>query len=139
HPELIDELLKEQQETIENAGLDPNGKSNEVFTYDTIKDMVKLDSVCRETMRLRNRFYDLLHTNISEKKVVLSNGTIIPPGGDVFINSWYNQRSNIWEEMHIDGEDRAEFKPFRYLNTGYSSSKISDDYLVFGEGKHACP
>ncbi|KAI9495643.1 cytochrome P450 [Zychaea mexicana] len=139
NPELINELLEEQQETIEHAGLDPNGKSNEVFTFDTIKGMVKLDSFCREALRLRSEFYELAHTNISKQNVVLSNGTIIPPDGDVLINSWYNQQSNSWEEMRKDGEDRAQFKPFRYLNTGYPSTKVSDDYLVFGEGRRACP
>ncbi|KAI7850426.1 cytochrome P450 [Circinella umbellata] len=139
-PGLIEELYKEQQEVLTNAGLDPNGKSSEVFTFDIIKSMVKLDSVCRESMRLRNEFYELTHTNVGKNKIVLSNGTIIPPGGDVLINAWYNQQSNDWEEMKKDkSEDRTEFKPFRYVNTGYPSTKVSDDYLVFGEGKHACP
>ena len=61
-------------------------------------------------------------------------------GGDVLINAWYNQQSNDWEEMKADkSEDRAEFRPLRYVDTGYPSTKVSDDYLVFGEGKHACP
>ena len=76
----MDELYKEQQEVLINAGLDPNGKSSEVFTFDIIKNMIKLDSVCRESMRLRNEFYELTHTNVGKNKVVLSNGTIIPPG-----------------------------------------------------------
>ena len=51
---------------------------------------------------------------------------------DVLINLWHN---------HHEGEDpdMGEFKPFRYVNTRYPASKVADNYLVFGEGKHACP
>ncbi|KAI9268108.1 cytochrome P450 [Phascolomyces articulosus] len=139
-PGLVEELFKEQQEVLTKAGLDPNGKSSEVFTFDIIKNMVKLDSVCRESMRLRNEFLELAHTNVGKNRVVLSNGTIIQPDGDVLINSWYNQQSNSWDAMKKDkNEDRTKFTPLRYVNSGYPSTKVSDDYLVFGEGKHACP
>ena len=59
-------------------------------------------------------------------------------GGDVLINAWYNQQSNSWDELSTVG-DRSEFKPYRYVKSGYPSTKVGDDYLVFGEGKHACP
>ncbi|KAI9246698.1 cytochrome P450, partial [Phascolomyces articulosus] len=133
HPEVTEELLKEQQQVLQESGLDPNGKSVDVFTCDVLKKMLKLDSVVRESLRLRNQFYELPHTNIRNHNVVLSNGTIIPPDRDVLINLWHNHH-------HGEGEENiGEFKPFRFVDTRYPATKVGDNYLVFGEGKHACP
>ncbi|KAG2219502.1 hypothetical protein INT45_002819 [Circinella minor] len=131
-PEIFDDLLKEQQQVLAENGLDPQGPSEDVFTCDVLKKMPKLDSVVRESLRLRNQFYELPHTNIRNRNVVLSNGVSIPPDMDVLINVWHN---------HHEGEetDLGEFKPFRYVDTRYPASKVADNYLVFGEGKHACP
>ncbi|KAG2219260.1 hypothetical protein INT45_000036, partial [Circinella minor] len=138
-PELIEELLEEQKEVLKNNGINPNGTARDVFTFEIVKSLPKLDSIVRESLRLRNEFYELPHSNIGKKKVVLSNGTVIPPGEDVLINAWYNQQYDGWDEYKIADEDRSEFKPYRYLNSGRPSTKVGDDYLVFGEGKHACP
>ena len=78
--EIFDELLEEQQQVLQENGLDPHGASEDVFTCDVIKKMPKLDSVTRESLRLRNQFYELPHTNIGNRNVVLSNGMSIPPG-----------------------------------------------------------
>ncbi|KAG2219510.1 hypothetical protein INT45_002827, partial [Circinella minor] len=144
HPQIIKELLEEQKYVLEQEQEDQqktsqqkgstnmkNNLTSEVFTADTIKKMVKLDSVCRETFRLRSQFYELSHTNVSDHNIVLSNGTVIPPDGDILINLWYNH--------HNGNDDLEEFKPFRYVDSGYPSTKVGDNYLVFGEGKHACP
>lgn len=81
HPEVIGELLEEQDRVLREAGLDPNqGTSVALFTFEIIKNMPKLDSVCRESLRLRSQFYELAHTNIRNHNVVLSNGTVVPPG-----------------------------------------------------------
>ncbi|KAI8144566.1 cytochrome P450 [Fennellomyces sp. T-0311] len=139
NPELMQELLEEQKEVLQQYGVDPNGEAKDVFTFDIIKDMPKLDSIIRESLRLRNEFYELTHTNVTSKKIVLSNGTVIPPDGDVLVNSWYNQQFDGWTDYKDDVGSRAEFHPYRFLNTGRPSTKVGDDYLVFGEGKHACP
>ena len=55
------------------------------------------------------------------------------------INSWYNQQNDEWVDYKDQFGSRADFHPYRFLNSGRPSTKISDDYLVFGEGKHACP
>ncbi|KAI9495644.1 cytochrome P450 [Zychaea mexicana] len=139
NPELMDELLEEQKEVLQRNGIDPEGAAKDVFTFEIVKDLPKLDSIVRESMRLRNEFYELPHSNVGNKKVVLSNGTVIRPGEDVLINTWYNQQYDGWDEYKVENDDRSEFKPYRYINTGRPSTKVGDDYLVFGEGKHACP
>ncbi|KAI9268107.1 cytochrome P450, partial [Phascolomyces articulosus] len=139
HPKLMEELLEEQNEVLKQHGIHPSGAAKDVFTFEIVKGLPKLDSIVRESMRLRNEFYELPHSNVGNNKVVLSNGTIIQPGEDVLINSWYNQQYDGWEDYKEINDDRSEFKPYRFLNTGRPSTKIGDDYLVFGEGKHACP
>jgi cytochrome P450 len=37
------------------------------------------------------------------------------------------------------GDDAEEFKPFRFVNTNSSATKIDNTFIVFGGGKHACP
>ncbi|KAI9250550.1 cytochrome P450 [Phascolomyces articulosus] len=156
NPDVLNELLEEQNDVLRQevfTTIDPDkqqngGNPSHVFTADRIKKMTKLDSVCREALRLRSQFYELAHTNVTNQNIVLSNGTVIPPDGDVLINFWHNHHNkkegkyNDVDSKHIDVneyDDLAEFKPFRYVNTGYPSTKVGDDYLVFGEGKHACP
>ena len=79
HPELMEELLEEQNEVLERHGLQAT-EGSDAFTFDIIKEFVKLDSVCREAMRLKNQYYELPHCNIGNNSIVLSNGTVIPPG-----------------------------------------------------------
>ena len=37
------------------------------------------------------------------------------------------------------GDDAEEFKPFRFVNTNSSATKVDYFYVIFGGGKHACP
>ena len=80
NPKLIQDLLEEQTEVLERHGVDPNREAKDVFSFEIIKDMPKLDSIVRESLRLRNEFYELPHSNITSEKVILSNGTVIPSG-----------------------------------------------------------
>ncbi|KAG2223854.1 hypothetical protein INT45_012727, partial [Circinella minor] len=137
HPKLMEELLEEQNEVLRRHGVEA-GKGSEAFSFNIIKEFVKLDSVCREALRLKNQYFELPHTNISGKNVVLSNGVVIPPDQDVYINYWYNHRDSSYKGATADVE-LTEFKPYRFVDTGRPSTKVSDDFLLFGEGKHACP
>ena len=79
NPELMKELLQEQNEVLHRHGVEA-GKGSEAFSFNIIKEFVKLDSVCREALRLKNQYLELPHANVSGKNVVLSNGVVIPPG-----------------------------------------------------------
>ncbi|KAI8144574.1 cytochrome P450 [Fennellomyces sp. T-0311] len=80
NPQLMDEIFQEQEEVLQHLGIDSKGNIEDIFTFQATKQMVKLDSVCRESLRLINRYYDLAHTYIGKNKVALSNGTVIEPG-----------------------------------------------------------
>ena len=56
---------------------------------------------------------------------------------DVLLNFWANHHDNDLQKDSIGNYNK--FEPFRYVGMGRPSTKIGDDYLVFGEGKHACP
>ncbi|KAI7858128.1 cytochrome P450 [Circinella umbellata] len=138
HPETIDELIKEQKEIYgDDIILNKNNKSEDVFTADSVKKLTKLDSLCREALRSKNEYFQLPHTNISKQNITLSNGVIIPPNHDVLVNFWANHHDEELQRDTIGNYDK--FEPFRYVGMGRPSTKVGDDYLVFGEGKHACP
>ena len=80
HPELVPEILEEQKEVLERHGIDPNGENKDVFTFEVVRDMHKLDSIIRESLRLGNVYLENRHCNTSSENIILSNGTIIPPG-----------------------------------------------------------
>lgn len=58
-------------------------------------------------------------------------------GEDVIINTWYNHRNNSIQK--IQGDDYTNYNPFRFVGSDRQAARIGDDFLVFGEGKHACP
>ncbi|KAI9019971.1 cytochrome P450 [Phycomyces nitens] len=135
NPEIVDELRKEQEEVFREEGTDKNFGA-QVFTRDIIKKFVKLDSVCREASRLKSEFIKFGHEYDGPSPITLSNGAIISPGDDVLIDLWKNHRDS---EIQHGMEDPCEFKPFRFVNADKQSTKVGEDYLVFGMGRHACP
>ncbi|KAI9490025.1 cytochrome P450 [Zychaea mexicana] len=123
--ESISELRKEQQE---------QGQEGPASSY--YKRLVKLDSFIRESFRYSMKDLAHPHTNVSKENVVLSNGTVIRPGEEVYTNFWH---VNFDKTVQNDLEDPSEFKPFRFVGRDKQSTKCSADYLMFGLGRHACP
>ena len=82
HPKAIDELLEEQKQVLEkHYGHDfDDSDMTKLFTGEVIKDLVKLDSVCRESMRTSSFYAELPHTYIGKSPLTMSNGAIIHPG-----------------------------------------------------------
>ncbi|KAJ8656501.1 hypothetical protein O0I10_007824 [Lichtheimia ornata] len=137
-PGVVEELLEEQREVLVQHGISPDEKDpSKMFTGAVIKDLVKLDSACREGMRMRNDYLTLGHTYLGKKPITLSCGAVIKPGEDVIINTWYNHRNNSIQK--IQGDDYTNYNPFRFVGSDRQAARIGDDFLVFGEGKHACP
>lgn len=90
HPEVIDELLQEQRQVLEKhhgADVNDNDDLTTLFTGEVIKDLVRLDSVCRETMRLRSFYLDYPHTYIGKSPFTFANGYTIQPGKDTTLPS----------------------------------------------------
>ncbi|CAO3627496.1 unnamed protein product [Cunninghamella blakesleeana] len=134
-PGLIDDLIKEQNEVLENEGFDKNC-GPEVFTREILNKFVKLDSAIREAFRLKNQHIDLPHKNMSNENVVLSSGAIIRPGELVYINVFGNHTDPSLQKV-VD--DLKVYKPYRFVNAEKNAAKIGDDFVFFGMGKRACP
>ncbi|ORX60473.1 cytochrome P450 [Hesseltinella vesiculosa] len=134
-PGLWEELYQEQNEVLEASGIDSSAGA-EVFTREILNKFVKMDSVIRETMRARTAYITLPHINKSNEVVTLSNGAKIYPGESAYINVWSNHND---PSLQNSMKDLQQFKPLRFLDAEKNSTKIGEDFLFFGMGKHACP
>ncbi|KAI8065228.1 cytochrome P450 [Gongronella butleri] len=135
NPGLWDELYREQNEVLEAAGYDAS-VGPEVFTREILNKFVKMDSVIRESARMRNDFINLPHNNVSKTTLTLSNGAVVLPGENVYVNLHWNHNDG---DLDAVLKDAQKFKPMRYLNQEKNATKIGEDFLLFGLGKHACP
>ncbi|KAG9068998.1 hypothetical protein KI688_009888 [Linnemannia hyalina] len=97
-----------------------------------IKRMAKMDSFVREIFRYRMTRLELQH--MAREPVTLSNGTRIAKGQMVVINL-----RSLHQSYEYQGEDPAEFRPFRFLGKAKAATKAATDFLPFGMGRHACP
>ncbi|ORX50564.1 cytochrome P450 [Hesseltinella vesiculosa] len=96
--------------------------------------LVKLDSFLREAFRFGGNDLGHAHTNITQHDVVLKSGAVIRPGDEVYINFWHLH-------FHYPSKDEKplnEFNPFRHVGDK-SVTKVGEDFVSFGMGKHACP
>ena len=78
-PELIDELISEQREVFGDIASGDDVKDH-LTTTESIRKLVKLDSICRESFRANNDNTGSDRTNSGCDSVVLSNGVVIPSG-----------------------------------------------------------
>ncbi|KAI8096880.1 uncharacterized protein BX664DRAFT_258334 [Halteromyces radiatus] len=95
--------------------------------------LVKLDSYIREFFRYGARSLAHPHTNISDKDIVLKSGAIIRPGEEVYVNLWSVHQQA--KKDNIDDKDMEEFEPFRHVGQQRPSTKLGEDFMLFGMGK----
>ncbi|KAI8394317.1 cytochrome P450 [Radiomyces spectabilis] len=134
-PGLVDELFEEQQQVLKQEGYSED-VGPEVFNRELLKNFVKLDSACREAFRMRNDFIGLPHLYTGDKQITLSNGVLVQPGEEVLINVWQNHKQNFSKNSN---EDYSKYVPMRFLGQDKQATKVSEEYLFFGLGRHACP
>nr|ATF27934.1 steroid 11 beta hydroxylase [Absidia caerulea] len=135
NPKVLEDLLEEQNQVLEDAGYD-SSVGPEVFTREILNKFVKMDSVIRETSRLRNDYIGLPHKNISSKTITLSGGAMIRPGERAYVNAYSNHRDGTIQKVT---DNLKSFEPYRFVNQDRNSTKIGEDFIFFGMGKHACP
>lgn len=79
NPHLIDELLEEQQQVVRDAGFG-DSYGNDAFTPAIIDKCNLLNSICRESLRLKNESVSVPRIYLGKEDFVLNNGTVIQPG-----------------------------------------------------------
>ena len=152
-PECIESLLEEQNEVLDQMtqerenlrqsqldknegqsldgfkGTDLDPAKDREFSAQAMKKMVKMDSFVREIFRYRTERLSLVH--IARKRIVLSNGMYISQGAKAIINN-----HSVHQNMDMQGEDTAEFRPWRFVGKTKTATKAATDYLPFGMGKY---
>ena len=124
YPEYVDELLDEQNQVIPQDQMGVTSAEQ--------KKLIKLDSFIREVFRITTKNFGHPHTNIGKQDVVLSNGTVVHPGEEVYINLWH---VNFDPSIQQGIEDVDVFKPFRYVDQDKPAVRCSSNYLAFGLGR----
>lgn len=124
YPEYVNELLEEQNQVIPQDQMGVTSAEQ--------KKLIKLDSFIREVFRITTKNFGHPHTNIGKQDVVLSNGTVVHPGDEIYINLWHvNFDSSIQQGV----EDVDTFMPFRYVDKDKPAVRCSSNYLAFGLGR----
>ncbi|KAM5541334.1 hypothetical protein V8D89_004888 [Ganoderma adspersum] len=129
-PDLLQYLREEVQATTSEDG----------WTLNAIKNMWKLDSLLRETLRYHGITFTTL-TRRAMKDITLSDGIRIPEGTLL--------QAATYPQHHDDAyfEDANTFDPFRFARkrgaagegVKHQASTTAPEYLPFGHGKVACP
>ena len=142
---VLDEITREREEQrqsrllsgeahssqdFEGTDLDP--KNDRDLSAAAVKRMVHVDSFVREIFRYRSERLQLPH--LARKNVVLSNGMTIHKGRTAIINF-----RSVHYNNETQGDDPAEFRPWRFVGKAKAATKVSADFLAFGMGRHACP
>ncbi|CAO3565003.1 unnamed protein product [Mortierella alpina] len=143
--EVLDQIGKEREEQRQSkltsgevgsvndfVGTDLDPRNDRDFSSLAVRRMVKMDSFVREIMRFRADRANTPHT--ARKDVVLSNGMTIYKGRMIMINM-----QSTHQNPNMQGEDPAEFRPWRFVGKGKAATKVGTDFLPFGMGRHACP
>ncbi|KAG9322835.1 hypothetical protein KVV02_008778 [Mortierella alpina] len=142
---VLDEIAKEREEQrqsrlksgevhsrLDFEGTDLDPKNDRDLSAAAVKRMTYVDSFVREIFRYRSERMQLPH--LARKNVVLSNGMTIHKGRTAIINL-----RSVHYNNDMQGDDPAEFRPWRFVGKAKSATKVSADFLAFGMGRHACP
>ncbi|KAG1460277.1 hypothetical protein G6F46_000905 [Rhizopus delemar] len=130
HPEYTKELIEEQQEVLKS------GYDSSAYSPSAYRQMVKLDSFIRESLRTRSNGIGLPHKNITNQDIVLRSGAIVHPGENVYINMWHVNTNEVNQENMKDTE---QFQGFRFVGRDKPSTKPGHDFISFGLGRRSCP
>ncbi|KAL0572022.1 hypothetical protein V5O48_009943 [Marasmius crinis-equi] len=130
HPELHDPLREEIESVVAEEG----------WTKSAVARMHKLDSVLKEAQRLAGNGVTAMN-RLALKDFTFSDGTTVPAGTflSAASNSTHNDE-NIYSNAHeFHGFRFAEHKSGEGEEAGQNMVKPNLEYMIFGNGKHACP
>jgi len=128
-PQYVPELRQEVDSAVREYG----------WTKDAINDMLKVDSFIKESMRITGLSASTMQRKAT-KDVILSNGTHLPRGASIAVNSW---------SIHHDPEiypKPFDFDPFRFSRRVEGGDSVirnafttaGSEFLFWGAGTHVC-
>jgi cytochrome P450 len=129
HPEIEAKIREELASKLDQLGVGSNG----YITADHVKQLVYLEAVIKETLRLHPAAPLLLR--------VAKQDTVI--AGDIFIQKGQSMGMSVYSmarNPRVWGPDAAEFKPERWIDatTGTLHSFPATKFFTFGAGARAC-
>ncbi|KAI9291607.1 cytochrome P450 [Neoconidiobolus thromboides FSU 785] len=142
-PEYFKILREEQKKIIETAEKDETGSP--LLTKQEIDQFEYLNSTIRET--LRHRANHLEAWRYTEVDRVLPNGMKIPKGTIMALdlpNIHFNPEVYGSKEINSKTRDNSlplelQYNPFQFVKPKVKATRVTQDFLNFGMGKHACP
>ncbi|EED83304.1 predicted protein [Postia placenta Mad-698-R] len=128
YPQYVPELLEEQRAVLGDDWADGT------VTLDQLKNLNKLDSFIRESLRTSGRSIALPHKIVGMDEWHLPGGYVLPKGTVVNINT-----EDVYYSPELQGPNPREFNAWRFVGTDKGAARIGPDMIAFGLGRHACP
>jgi cytochrome P450 len=129
HPEIEAKIRDEFAVKLKELGVGRDG----YITADHVKQLVYLEAVIKETLRLHPAGPIL--TRVANQNTVVDGDVFIQKGQIVSLSVYAMARNpRVW------GRDAAEFKPERWIDakTGELLTFPATKYLTFGVGPRSC-
>ncbi|OHW98706.1 cytochrome p450 [Colletotrichum incanum] len=129
NPELIEPLREEVQRETRNGW-----KSSSLYS------LKLMDSVLKETLRLKPIASVALGRRVMEDGVKLSDGSLLPRTTGVAVSS-----ANMWDPEIYPDPERFDGRRFLRMREAANNehiaqlASVSPEHLGFGLGAHACP
>ncbi|KAG6621243.1 putative cytochrome P450 [Phytophthora cinnamomi] len=129
YPEILVKIREEMKEKL------PGLLTGEIKvpTQEQIRDLVYLEAVIKENMRLHPSTAFIMREAMENTTLV--DGTYVEKGQTLMISSYCNARNKrTW------GEDCLEFKPERMIDPETGKLRVLSPYVFsgFGSGQHVC-
>ncbi|OCK79495.1 cytochrome protein [Lepidopterella palustris CBS 459.81] len=130
HPEYI-ELLREEISRV----FQEHGKWDKT----ALTKLKLMDSFMKESARLTP--VTMLPVNrVAEETVTLSDGTVIPKGATLGVPTLRSVDPSVYQDpLKFDGHRFYNLSQQPGGATKYQFVSTSNDSIIFGHGKHACP
>ncbi|KAJ8561901.1 hypothetical protein ON010_g7778 [Phytophthora cinnamomi] len=129
YPEVLKKIREEMKEKL------PGLLTGEIKvpTQEQIKDLVYLDAVVKENIRLHPSTGFIVREAMQDTTLV--DGTFVEKGQTLMVSSYCNARNEkTW------GKDCLEFKPERMIDPETGKLRVLSPYVFsgFGSGQHVC-
>ncbi|OJZ88178.1 hypothetical protein ASPFODRAFT_531920 [Aspergillus luchuensis CBS 106.47] len=112
---------------------------NDGWTKSTFNDLKLMDSVLKESQRLKPHSIAGMR-RFAQEDVTLSDGTVLPKGTISVLTSEPMWDPTIYPEPEtFDAYRFLKMRETPGLETAAQAVSISPQHLAFGLGKHACP